>query len=431
MLRLAKLKIQPRAAPALPIPAAYLLLGHAALLTVACRLLFWPSGVGAPVVSPSALGTLHLLAVGFLLSSVLGVLAQLIPVTLMHEPRNSGRWWVPWAFHAVGLALLVLGFYLWHPALVAIGGLLVLGGLVLWGMRLASSIKGRAQSGMLHLYLATAVLVFAASVVLGALMAGNLAGVLAGTPPAHLLKLHLWFLGVGGFAMLISGIGQQLLPMFAVGPAASAKESLVLYVIWLGALALGAAGSPWGAWLLWSGMLLWLFTSIRTVKGGSPRAKSPALYLVGGAFGYALFGAIVLGLHLWVQRPMGYPTELVVALALLLGWLTSTVLALELKIVPFLLWAHLARVTQHDLGVPKIHRYVNEHQAAACAVLFHSGLLGWLLCLQLAAPASIRQIFVLLVAIGLTGHLLVLDRAFLVARRYLTTWQIGRQAHGA
>lgn len=314
----------------------------------------WPGfagGLGWP------LAALHLVTLGVLAMTAIGASLQLLPVATRQPIRRVRGPALVWWLYAPGVAALALGMGTGAPALLAVGGVGVGAGLLLYAGLLAANLLGaRGMPGIVaHGWAALAALV----VVL--VTAASLVAMYLGMPLLDrraALALHVAFAGYGFMGLLALGLAYLLVPMFALAPAPDARLQLVSWgsaVIALccaGAAALGVLPVALrvvaiGAGAIATGLHLALMR--RALREGMRKDLGVSFALVRtGWTGLVVSLLAALGVALDAPVP-GLP--LLFGLLLVGVWLLSFVLGILQRILPFLASMHAA-VGKHRPPTP-------------------------------------------------------------------------------
>ena len=314
----------------------------------------WPGfagGLGWP------LAALHLVTLGVLAMTAIGASLQLLPVATRQPIRRVRGPALVWWLYAPGVAALALGMGTGAPALLAVGGVGVGAGLLLYTGLLAANLLGaRGMPGIVaHGWAALAALV----VVL--VTAASLVATYLGMPLLDrraALALHVAFAGYGFMGLLALGLAYLLVPMFALAPAPDARLQLVSWgsaVIALccaGAAALGVLPVALrvvaiGAGAIATGLHLALMR--RALREGMRKDLGVSFALVRtGWTGLVVSLLAALGVALDAPVP-GLP--LLFGLLLVGVWLLSFVLGILQRILPFLASMHAA-VGKHRPPTP-------------------------------------------------------------------------------
>lgn len=286
----------------------------------------------------------HLYVLGWLTTTAMAALHQLIPV-IFEVPIRSSRveiagilLWIP------GVSLLVAGMWVWRPAWLAVGGTLAVTGLLLFLTNFLLSLKEAKDRRFFGPFVYSAFGYLLVVVGIGLWMSLAFYLVLPFNA-GRWLVLHAWIGGAGWFLTLVFGISYKLLPLFGVaGKQKPPYSRLVLGLIHLSVLAGFIAWLGWVPWLP-AGLLLLGATGFHLADiramGGKRAGKNP-----GATEGFVRAGQLHLVLvALGVVAGLAFPefgreprSHAAIGLLVLGGWLSNTTAGYLHRILPFLVW---------------------------------------------------------------------------------------------
>lgn len=330
--------------------------------------------------SPRVIGVTHLFTLGWITTSIFGVLYQIYPVALgvgaRSVPVGHATFWTLQG----GVILLVAGAWWWRPAVLAAGWVTLffaVGGMA-WNLLPArrTAHRGRRIGAYVsagHMGLGLAMFVIAASV--GAFQGWWVVDRL-GVLSAH---VHL---AVVGFATLTAvGVGSQLLPNFL-----HARGHPEWPLRWIGPLVFGglvvfAAGEIWtlrwatlsGGAVTAAGIGLYLWLAAGYFLRRSRRRLERPLKQIAAAHLF-LAAALGVGLGLLVRGGAGGRLPVVYGILGILGWLALLVAGVYGKIVPFLSWLARYGGRRSRPGVPSPTELTSAVSERARLGLFLAGV---------------------------------------------------------
>jgi hypothetical protein len=291
---------------------------------------------------PPILAVTHVFTLGWITTTITGVLYQLFPVILGVPPRSIRLAGITLALLTLGTAILVLGFLVWQPLLLAAAWVIlsVVTGLLAWNLLPQRRRAPRGKLVGLHIsiaHMALGLVLFLAAVRIGDALGWwttNRLGIIA----AH------FHLAAFGFATLTAvGVGTQILP----GMLRSTTRPLwplhwiaPISVPALIALGTGAAETiSWlfrlGGLLLAAAMVLLLISVGSLLRSRRSTEFDPTAAHVGAAL-LSLGAATGLGLYLLLTPSPPYRLIPAYAILVLLGWLTNLILGVSYRILPAL-----------------------------------------------------------------------------------------------
>ncbi|NMF91233.1 hypothetical protein [Aromatoleum petrolei] len=341
--------------------------------------------------TPGALAVTHLIAVGFMLTVMLGALFQVLPVVAGAVIPRSGP--VAKVVHLTmtfGALCLAWGLGRGSPAFLAPATVLLGGGLALFVVAAFLGLRRIPVAQATPRDLRIALLGFAVAVALGITLALALGGHLD-LRLLTMLKLHIGWALVGGAGVLLAAASWVVVPMFQITP----NYPMPLTRFW--ALGTGAVLLAWSTTVYGElgsaefalsavlAVLCVLFAvstlnlqrqSRRTVPDMTTRA-----FQVG-------MGSFIAGLVcvLVAQQSDHQVWPLLAGILILHGGFVSVIIGMMYKIIPFLAWLHLTQDVGKAPNMKKlqpdspIRRHLALH-AVALAALLVAALVGnhWLI----------------------------------------------------
>ncbi len=303
----------------------------------------WRGGLGWP------LAALHLITLGTLMATAIGVSLQLLPVATRQPVRAHGVAAALWWIYVPGVAVLTLGMGLARPIWLAVGAAAVLAGLAAYAILLARNLLGaRGMPGVvLHGWGALAaglLLAFSAA----ALVAQWLAMPLLARDTAR--ALHLLGGAFGVMGLLAFGLSYILVPMFALAGAPDERRQVVsgaAATLAVGLASVAAFGvAPVAlrlAAIATAALALTLHVQLmqRTLAAGMRRDLGRALLLM--RLGWV---ALAVGLLIALAMVLGAPNDVLgrlFVIVVVVGWLLSFLLGALQRILPFLATMHAAK----------------------------------------------------------------------------------------
>jgi hypothetical protein len=332
----------------------------------------------------------HLFLLGFVGFVMIGSLFQMLPVVAgVHVARPALHSRILLILFVVGIASLVAGFQDadwsgWRAAVIALFAAVIYFLVVLFGS--LSKVKSAAPP-VLGMNLAGASLL--CTLLLGITLVLMYLGMpLVGVFRPFLTDAHLAWGVAGWMGFLIQGVLYQVVPMFFVTPAFSKPliRALmgVLFLALLGksVLALSAPPSPVWRMILDAAMYGSLFLgtaySLRLSYQRKRKVRDWSLFLI--RFGLASL-LVMIPMIFWAPSPAA---SIFAFQVIALFGVTSIVLGMLFKIVPFLVWFHLqtqameAMSTGRIVAVPTMKEIVSDRVIEAQMALHAAVLISYL-----------------------------------------------------
>lgn len=335
----------------LRLPLFYLALAHLSLALACLALAADPHAFLGFFIHPGALAVTHLITLGWITSSILGVMYLLAPMALRSRlPVRRADRWVAVGF-ALGLSGMVAHFWLAEWTGVAWSGSLVAAGPIYVTSRLVKRVAAAPVASGVRLYYAFALGNFVLAAALGILSAvDRVVDVLPGDVLSH-IHGHSHLAAVGWATLVAFGSGARLLPMI-LPSAVPRGGSLVLAAVWLeaGVLAMAVCAiafpsglrlaSVWvvaglGAFLL---QVLWM---ARHRRRGAKGRQSPDYGTIQIALSLAyLLAAAGLGMALTFSTDAEWKLRMapVYGVLGLLGFLGQLIVAVSHRLMPLYSW---------------------------------------------------------------------------------------------
>lgn len=332
------------------------------------------------VLAPRVVGTVHLLTLGWITTSILAALYQFLPVALERGIASQRAAWLTFALYVPGLA----GFVAWNftgaDALLLPSALAMATGILLFALNLGATLVAAQRHDLTWWALAAAALFLSVTVALGLTLALNLRSDLLGSARVGVLATHVYVALVGWVFLVVIGVAERLLPMFLLsrgGTSLPARVALACTVAGSALVALLHHVIPMRFWPTAAGLIVvgagtWIRHAVGFFRRRVRRRLDAGMAL-------AAAGMLHLGAAVALGLPMsaGYaPFRLVVVqVALLLLGFTLFVAGHHLKIVPFLVWYHRCAVRPGRGGVQRVSELYSGRVAAASAALLVAGAL--------------------------------------------------------
>jgi hypothetical protein len=289
----------------------------------------------------NTLSWVHIFLLGFVMMVIFGAMAQLVPVVLEVGHFAVDLYYVIYPLLVLGTVLMGYGF-LYSPALLPYGGIVVLISLLIFVLETFLTIKKVKKLNMVmtSVLLANTFLFF--GLIFGILMALGYAGTID-IDILNLLKAHIYLVLGGYVGVTIMGMSLILLPMFWLSHSFSWKPvKTALWLISIAVLSVMISAIIENKILEYSGYILTLialglyFYQIYVIYKTRVRLDND-IYLHSLLFSY---GSLVVALLMAVVYLITPSTNLLLTIGwiLFLGYITFIINGHLYKIVPFLVW---------------------------------------------------------------------------------------------
>lgn len=339
----------------------------------------------------------HLFTLGWITTTIMGALYQLLPVALGGRVRWPRLGHATFAAHVIGVAAFVVGLATARTGLVVGGAGLVVVGLLAFAVHLAVMLRGAARRGVTWGCVAAADAFLVVALMLGFLLALNLRTGFLGPGRFTLVALHLHVAAAGWVLLVIIGISRRLLPMFLLshgvsegpGEAAAWLVGAGAGVLALAHHVLPMAAMPVGGGLLAAGAAAFLVQGWLHFRGRRRPELDPGLRLVGGAL-VLLGAATVLGVASMLTGAGSPRLDVAYVTALVVGGLGLFVAGHHYKILPFLVWHHRFGPVAAERPVPMVSELFSARPALAAVGLQLAGAAGLVASIAAGSPVAAR-----------------------------------------
>ncbi len=289
----------------------------------------------------NVIGYVHLFLLGFVMMTIFGAMAQLVPVVLEVGHFGVELFYAIWPLLLLGTILMVFGF-LYSPALLPYGGVVVLISMMIFVGEIFLTIAKveKLTLVMSSVLISNTFLFF--GIIFGLLMALSYAGTIS-IDIASLLKAHIYSV-LGGYILItIMGLSIVLVPMFTLSHSFSLRPLEISVSMMSVAVVLAIIASvlhievlSYIADIMAVISLLAYFYLIYIIYKTRPR-KENDVYAISLMFSYsAMIVAIVLGGIYFVTQSERF--LLASMWVLFSGFFAFLITGHIYKIIPFLVW---------------------------------------------------------------------------------------------
>lgn len=300
---------------------------------------------------PHLLAITHIIALGWGTMMILGASYQLVPVLIEGALYSNTLATISFAAAAVGIPILVRGFYVFDMGLhTQCGGILIIIAIIAYLVNLAISMAKSKHENVHAFFIFTAALWLLATAGVGLALALNFTKTILPKGSLEYLPLHA-HLGIAGwFLLLVTGVGSRLIPMFLISKYNNNRLLWCIYGLINGGLL--------------AFVILFLYSG-NTLLLAVPFAAIAAAIALFGKFCFhsyrqrirkkldaemkiSLLSVLMLLLPLifliviivLVLAAPQEDTKLVTAYGFIIffGWITAIILGMTFKTLPFIIW---------------------------------------------------------------------------------------------
>jgi hypothetical protein len=327
-------------APPFKLIAPYFIIG-ALFYLLSSLSVFGFSAEDITFLNPSVISFLHLFLLGFVMMTIFGAMAQLVPVVLEVGHFGVELFYAIWPLLLIGTLLMVLGF-LFVPALLPYGGIVVLISMMIFVGEIFLTMKKVKKFNivMSSVFLSNSFLFF--GIITGLVMALGYAGTID-INIHELLRAHVYFVIAGYISITLMGLSVVLIPMFGLSHGFSLKAlEVALYAMSFGVVSVFLSSLSGYASLEYLGYALSAFSLViyfyQVYRIYKTRArKENDIYAISLMFSYiSLLVSVCLGLAYLL---LSYePLLLASGWLLFFGFFAFAITGHIYKIIPFLVW---------------------------------------------------------------------------------------------
>jgi len=365
-------------APPFKLIAPFFILGSIFYI-LATMYLFFFSAENLSILDTKVLSLVHLFLLGFVMMTIFGAMAQLVPVVLEVGHFAVELFYAIWPLLGIGTTLMVLGF-LDFPQLLPYGGVIVLISMMIFVMEIFLTIKKVEKFNivMTSVLISNTFLFF--GIIFGLVMALSYAGTI-NVDISNILRSHVYLVIGGYISITLMGLSVVLLPMFGLSHGFSKKPLEIS--IWLMSLGVSFVVSSsfidfsileYIGYLLSIVSLFVYFYLVKTIFTTRAR-KEIDIYAKSLIFAYfSMLGALVLGIAYLI---IGFePLALASAWLIFFGFFGFAITGHVYKIVPFLVWFERFSPLVGKQKVPMLAEMLPEKSSEAQLVF---GIVGVIL----------------------------------------------------
>ncbi len=312
-------------------------------------------------------GWVHLFLLGFVMMTIFGAMAQLIPVVLEVGHAVVDVYYIILPLLTVGVIVMVSGFW-FMPALLPYGGLFVLIAMIIFSFENIATLKKTELKTLTVATVKWSNGYLLLGILTGFAIALGLAGDLS-IDVSLMLKAHVYAV-VGGYVLLtIIGLSLILIPMFSLAHGfeeTAINRAFTLVISGVGIVFSGALfGLEWMMYIGYAATFTGVFFYIWQIYMIAKLTvrKELDVWAKSMVFAFATFiVAIVLG---FVYFLSGWQNVLHAAVwFLFLGFISSMITGHLYKIVPFLVWFERFSPLVGKEKVPMLHEMYSKEGAA-------------------------------------------------------------------
>jgi len=320
----------------------------------------------------------HLFLLGFVMMVIFGAMAQLVPVVLEVGHSAVELFYAIWPLLFIGTTLMVFGF-LYSPALLPYGGVVVLTSMMIFVMEIFMTIAKvkKLNLVMSSVLISNTFLFF--GIIFGLLMALGYAGTID-VDISSLLRGHIYMV-VGGYILVtIMGLSIVLIPMFTLSHSFSMRPlEISISMMSMGVVSVVLSALFKVSFLEYLGYALsftslgFYFYIVYIIYKTRPR-KENDVYAISLMFSYiSMLVATAMGILYFI---IGSEVLLLASAWLLFyGFIAFLITGHIYKIIPFLVWFEKFSPLVGKQKVPMLADMVPKKSAQAQFIFSVAGVI--------------------------------------------------------
>lgn len=317
---------------------------------LSCTLLLLNTGViHQHYFHPQTLAITHLMALGWGTMIILGASHQLLPVLIEGKLDSYLLALLSFVFAAIGIPLLVIGFYLFNTGLILqTGAVLINLSVICYFLNVINSIAESKKYNVHAFFIAAASLWLFATTFFGLLLVFNFSRSWLPENSVEYLSLHAHMGLAGWFLLLVIGVASRLIPMFLISKYSSPKTLWWIFALinlaLIGFIVLKTnhvfPESYYSPFLLvlialvLFGNYCYKAYKVR-IRAHVDEQMKISLLSVGLLF-LPLISLIVI--IFFISEKSEISIVLLYGFSIFFGWITAIILGMTFKTLPFIIW---------------------------------------------------------------------------------------------
>lgn len=302
---------------------------------------------------PHLLAITHIMALGWATMVILGAAHQLVPVLIEGKLHSDRLAYATFILAALGIPLLVYGFYHFEMGAPAKwGGRFVILAVLCFLINIYKSMAKSKSENVHAVFVFTAILWLFATVAFGLALVYNFTYTMFPHDYLHYLPLHAHTGIIGWFLLLVIGVGSRLIPMFMISKYTNPKLLWIIYLLINGALVIyliifyffnkpGITMVP--SLLIMSAVVLFIKYCYHAYKARLRKTVDEQIKISLLSVAMLLIPMIMLVILIGVFMTSATEKEklsLVICYGFVIffGWLTTIILGMTFKTLPFIVW---------------------------------------------------------------------------------------------
>ena len=299
--------------------------------------------------NPKTLAITHLMALGWGTMIILGASHQLLPVLIEGKLDSFLLALLSFIFAAIGIPLLVTGFYLFNTGLILqTGAILVNASVICYFLNVIGSIIESKKYNIHAFFIATASLWLFTTTFFGLLLVFNFSRSWLPENSIEYLSIHAHMGLAGWFLLLIIGVSSRLIPMFLISKYSSPVTLWWIFALINFALITFIILKTSGAYpnLYYSPFLLVLIAlalfgnyNFRAYKTRIRKHVDEQMKISLLSVAMLLLPLLcLLGVIYFIREDSKANIVLLYGFCIFFGWITALIIGMTFKTLPFIIW---------------------------------------------------------------------------------------------
>lgn len=350
--------------------------------------------------NPKTLAIVHTMALGWGTMVILGASHQLLPVLIESKLDSEPLAFLTFLCTAIGIPILVYGFYVFNLGWVAqLGAILVNIGVALYLVNVISSAFKSEKRNVHAWYIIVAALWLFSTTFFGLLLLFNFTHSVFAQNSVQYLSLHAHMGILGWFLMLVLGVGSRLIPMFLISMYSNEKLLWYIFVAANASILLFVSTQlfslPFAVYCLslisaLAGVGGFVYYCYRSYKVRIRKGVDDQMKLSLTASVQMLFPIAVMLLMLLFSKNDSTKIATLYGFTIFFGWLTAIVLGMTFKTLPFIIWNIAYHKKAHKGKTPAPKDLFNESVFRAMQYSYLAGFIIFILAYILEIVWAIK-----------------------------------------
>ena len=299
---------------------------------------------------PKTLAITHIMALGWGTMMILGASHQLVPVLIEGRLYSNALAYLSFLLAALGIPLLVYGFYNFYFGWEAEwGAILINAAVIFYLINIAISMVKSKKENVHAVFVFTATLWLLITTIVGLFLICNFTHNILSNDSLYYLPIHAHLGIIGWFLLLVIGVSSRLIPLFLISKYHNEKLLWWIYVLiniglitfiinflyfkinWLYLLPVAAIFIS----LLIFGYFCYKAYQDRLRKKVDDQLKISLLSVLMMLLPLFFLLIIILLLLFAIDNPR---LVSIYGFCIFFGWITAIILGMTFKTLPFILW---------------------------------------------------------------------------------------------